>query len=151
MDIIRDTENQFRILVKGKRERIVPMPADLVTAIRSYIKLERPKKSKDSLFVVLKGPNRGNPLKPDGLRNLYRYHRKISGIYIANPHRFRHTFGANMARAGIPLPALMMLMGHSSIKTTIGYTNISLNDIREEFHRVVDKLYSREIENGPNE
>lgn len=150
IDDIRITEDQVRVWGKGRRERIVPLPTDLVTAIRRYIKLERPEKSEDNLFVVLKGPNRGKPLTPGGLRKIYRYHRRISGIYIANAHRFRHTFGANMARAGIPLPTLMKLMGHSSIEVTIGYANISLNDIREEFHRVVDKLYAQEIENGPN-
>ncbi|MBU4122499.1 MAG: tyrosine-type recombinase/integrase [Candidatus Omnitrophota bacterium] len=151
LEDVQITEDQVHILGKGRRERVVPLPADLVTAIKRYIQLERPENSDNNLFVALKGPHRGKPLTSSGLRTLYRYHRKISGIYIANPHRFRHTFGANMARAGIPLPALMMLMGHSAIKTTIGYTNISLNDIRDEFHRVVDKLYSREIENGPNE
>jgi len=151
LEDVRITEDQVRVLGKGRRERIVPLPEDLVTAIKRYIQLERPEKSDNNLFVVLKGPHRGKPLTPGGLRTIYRYHRKSSGIYIANPHRFRHTFGANMARAGIPLPALMKLMGHSSIEVTIGYTNISLNDIREEFHRAVDKLYSREMTNGPHE
>lgn len=149
LDDIRITEDQVRICGKGRKERVVPLPGDLANAIRRYLQLERPKNSQDNLFVLLKGPNRGSALTPAGLRSLYRYHRKISGITNANPHRFRHTFGANMARAGIPLPALMKLMGHSDIKTTIGYVNISVNDIREEFHRVVDKLYNQEIENGP--
>lgn len=151
LEDLQITEDQVLILGKGRRERIIPLPEDLVTAIKRYIQLERPEKSDNKLFVVLKGPNRGKTLTPEGLRAHYRYHRRISGINIANPHRFRHTFGANMAKAGIPLPALMKLMGHSSIETTIGYTNISLNDIREEFHRAVDKLYSQEIEKGPDE
>jgi site-specific recombinase XerD len=151
LDNIRISEDQVRIWGKGEKERIVPLPKDLVTAIKKYIQLERPRESKDRLFVVLKGPNRGQPITPAGLRSIYRYHRKISGSTTANPHRFRHTFGANMAIAGIPLPVLMRLMGHASIETTIGYANISLNDIRKEFHRVLDSLYTKEIKNGPKE
>jgi len=151
LDDIRITEDQVRVMGKGGKERIVPLPKDLVTAIRRYIQLERPKESVDSLFVILKGSNRGNPLTSAGLRSIYRYHRKTSNITNANPHRFRHTFGSNMAKAGISLPALMRLMGHSYVKTTLGYINISVNDLREEFHRVVDNLYTKEIKSGPKE
>ncbi len=79
-------------------------------------------------------------MTPAGLRSLFRYHRKISRILKANPHRFRHTFGADMARAGISLPALMRLMGHASIHTTMLYIEIAPRDVWEEFHKVVRKL-----------
>ena len=151
LDDIRITEDQVRINGKGGKERIVPLPRDLVIATRRYIQLERPKESVDSLFVILKGPHRGNSLTSAGLRAIYRYHRKTSDITNANPHRFRHTFGSTMANAGISLPALMKLMGHSYVKTTLGYINISVNDLRAEFHRVVDNLYTKEIKNGPKE
>src|ERR1035438_5748798 len=32
-------------------------------------------------------------------------------------HRFRHTFGSDMIRAGVSLPALQRLMGHANIET----------------------------------
>jgi len=56
---------------------------------------------------VLKGPTRGTRMTPAGLRSLFRYHRRTTGVKIANPHRFRHTFASDMVRAGISLPALM--------------------------------------------
>jgi integrase/recombinase XerD len=54
-----------------------------------------------------------------GLRSLFRYHRRTTGIKLANPHRFRHTFASDMVRAGLSLPALMQLMGHADIETTL--------------------------------
>ena len=42
-----------------------------------------------------------------GMRSLFRYHRRTTGIAPAHPHRFRHTFASDMVRAGISLPALM--------------------------------------------
>ncbi|NLI32224.1 MAG: site-specific integrase, partial [Deltaproteobacteria bacterium] len=37
---------------------------------------------------------------------------------------FRHTFGADMVRAGVSLPALMRLMGHSHIHTTMNHPDL---------------------------
>ena len=56
-----------------------------------------------------------------GLRSLFRYHRRSTGIKLANPHRFRHTFASDMVREGVSLPALMHLMGHAQIQTTARY------------------------------
>ena len=75
-----------------------------------------------------------------GYRSLFRYHRKIAQVAKANPHRFRHTFGADMARAGISLPALMRLMGHASIRTTMLYIELAPQDVWDEFHKVMSKL-----------
>ena len=54
-----------------------------------------------------------------GLRCLFRYHRRTTGVKLANPHRVRHTFASDMVRAGVSLPALMRLMGHAHIQTTL--------------------------------
>lgn len=62
----------------------------------------------------------------------------MTEVWNANPHRFRHTFGADMVRAGINLPALMKLMGHSQIHTTMLYVQLAPQDIWREFHRVIE-------------
>ena len=72
-----------------------------------------------------------------GLRALFRHHRVHSEIPRANPHRLRHTFGADMVRAGISLPALQHLMGHSQIHTTMLYVQIAPQDVWREYARVV--------------
>ena len=41
---------------------------------------------------------------PARLRSLFRHHRRTTGIRIADPHRFRHTFACDMVRAGISYP-----------------------------------------------
>ena len=55
----------------------------------------------------------------------------------ANPHRFRHTFGLDMVRAGISLPALMQLMGHADIQTTLRYVQVTPQDVYVEYARAV--------------
>ena len=55
----------------------------------------------------------------------------------ANPHRFRHTFASDMIRAGISLPALMQLMGHSQIQTTLVYVQLTPQDVYQQYARAV--------------
>jgi integrase/recombinase XerD len=55
----------------------------------------------------------------------------------ANPHRFRHTFASDMIRAGISLPALMQLMGHAQIQTTLVYVQVTPQDVWEQYARAV--------------
>lgn len=147
-DDIGITESQVLIHGKAGKERIVPLPKDLIAAFERYINLERPKTDSPHLFVVLKGPHRGLPLTHCAIRKIFRYHRKISGVSNANPHRFRHTFGANMTRAGISLPMLMKLMGHTDVRITMRYVNLFAQDIKDEFNKAIANLRTREIING---
>lgn len=138
------SEGTARIRGKGDKERVVPLPPPVVSLIQSYVDVERPPAPTDHLFVVLKGRRRGRPMTPSGLRSLFRYHRVRAKVPRANPHRMRHTFGSDMARAGMSLPALMTLMGHSGIQTTMLYVALSPQDVWEEFQRVAKKIH-REV------
>ena len=79
-------------------------------------------------------------MTPAGLRSLFRYHRQTTGIKHANPHRFRHTFASDMVRAGVSLPALMRLMGHANIQTTLIYVNITPLEVYQQYARAVAQL-----------
>jgi integrase/recombinase XerD len=130
---------ELRVLGKGNKKRVLPLPAETVAALGNYLRLERPLTNSPSLFVCLKGPRRGQPLTPAGLRSLFRHHRQTTGVARANPHRFRHSFGADMVRAGISLPALQHLMGHSHIQTTMLYVQLAPQDVWREYARAVAK------------
>lgn len=130
-------EGSIRIRGKGDKERMIPLPAHVASLLTTYLEVERPETETKNLFVILKGPNRGHPMTPSGLRSLFRYHRKRSKVARANAHRWRHTFGTEMAEAGISLPALRSLMGHSDIMMTMRYVAVSAHHVSEEFHRVI--------------
>lgn len=129
-------EGRLRVRGKGQKERTVPLPGEVLHFLGAYLELERPEKAARTLFVSLKGRRRGQPMTPAGLRSLFRHHRRSSGVRNANAHRLRHTFGSELAAAGISLPALMKLMGHTDIHTTMRYVEISPHDVWEEFRRV---------------
>ena len=79
-------------------------------------------------------------MTPAGLRSLFRHHRQATSVTQANPHRFRHTFASDMIRAGISLPALMQLLGHAQIQTTMIYLQLTPQDVREQYARAVARL-----------
>jgi site-specific recombinase XerD len=132
-------DTQMRVLGKGNKKRVLPLPQEILEVLEKYLRLERPLTSSGSLFVSLKGRQRGPAMTPAGLRSLFRHHRMRSQVPLANAHRFRHTFGADMARAGISLPALQHLMGHSQIHTTMLYVQLAPQDVWREYARAVAK------------
>jgi site-specific recombinase XerD len=130
---------QMRVRGKGNKQRILPLPEETRVVLEKYLHLERPLTNSSSLFVCLKGRHRGLPLTPAGLRTLFRHHRLTTQIPQANPHRFRHTFGADMVRDGISLPALQHLMGHAQIHTTMLYVQLAPQDVWREYRRAIEK------------
>ncbi len=138
------SDGRVRVCGKGQRDRALPLPLVLSRTLRRYLELERPRQcSKPSLFVVLQGKRRGQPMTPAGLRSLFRHRRRRRVLAIANPHRFRHTFGADMARAGVRLPVLQQMMGHADLKTTLQYVRLSMADVADEFRRALKKIAAR--------
>ncbi|MDD9946932.1 MAG: tyrosine-type recombinase/integrase [Myxococcales bacterium] len=137
-------DGQLRIRGKGNVERSLPLPRNLVGVLADYHRLERPKTDFEHIFVVLQGPARGQPMTLSGIRSLFRSRRTRSpDVANANPHRFRHTFGADMARAGVQLPVLQKMMGHAAPETTLRYVNLSMADIAEEYCRVAESIRLR--------
>jgi integrase/recombinase XerD len=130
-------EAQLRVRGKGHKLRFLPLAPEAVQLLDHYRRLERPNPCTAALFVSLKGPARGTRMTLAGLRSLFRYHRQRTGIKLANPHRFRHTFASDMVRGGISLPALMQLMGHADIQTTLRYVQITPQDVYQQYTRAV--------------
>jgi site-specific recombinase XerD len=140
MDVVFE-ERRMRVHGKGNKERMLPLPPVLAASLRDYLKLERPRFCKsDALFVVMQGKRRGMSMTPAGLRSLFRHRRLNRVIKGANPHRFRHTFGTDMARCGVGLPVLRELMGHANHETTLQYINLSMADISREYERAVKQI-----------
>jgi site-specific recombinase XerD len=133
-------EAQIRVRGKGNKTRFLPLAPEATQLLDHYLRLERPHNSTDALFVSLKGSARGARMTPAGLRSLFRHHRQTTGVKIANPHRFRHTFASDMVRAGVSLPALMQLMGHAQIQTTLVYMQVTPLDVYHQYARAVAQL-----------
>lgn len=125
---------QLRVVGKGGRERVVPVDALFFAELAAYLAHERPPGlGTAECFVVLHGPAAGGPLTEAGMRSMFRYHRQRSGAVRVRPHRLRHTYGTELAAAGIDLLALRQLMGHVSPETTAGYVHLSDAHLAAEY------------------
>jgi integrase/recombinase XerC len=125
---------RVRVVGKGGRERVVPVDRAFFTELASYLRVERPAGcATPECFVVLRGPTTGKAMTEAGLRRIFRTHRARSGATRVRPHRLRHTFGTELAAAGIDLLVLRDLMGHASPETTAGYVHLSPEMLAAEY------------------
>lgn len=128
-----------RVTGKGDKERRVPVDPDVAGLIQSYLLAERPETASRALFVVAKGPHRGQPLTPAGLRRVFRYHREISGVAAGHPHALRHSFGTALAEAGVDLPVLQALMGHDHVGSSAAYIHLAPAHVRAAYDAARDR------------
>lgn len=125
---------RLRVVGKGGKERVVPVDAAFFAECAAYLREERPAGCRTpECFVVLRGPTTGAALTEAGLRSLFRKHRATSGATRVRPHRLRHTYGTELATAGMDLLVLRELMGHASPETTAGYVHLSPQTLAAEY------------------
>jgi integrase/recombinase XerD len=135
----------LRVLGKGRKERVIPLAETVIKALLLYVRLERPTTPSPVTFLVMKGSRRGQHMNLAGLRSVFRYHRTKSGVAHANPHRLRHSFGANMTRCGVPVLILAKMMGHSSPQTTMRYVELEDEELRACFLKALDSLQTESL------
>ena len=135
--LLRDVDmgrRRIRVVGKGAKERVVPVDGVFFAEVGAYLRLERPPAlTTAQCFVVLRGPTTGTPLSEAGLRSLFRRHRDSSGQLRVRPHRLRHTYGTELAAAGIDLLVLRELMGHASAETTARYVHLSTAHLAAQY------------------
>jgi site-specific recombinase XerD len=88
-----------------------------------------------TLAMLLGGPTTGQAMSEAGLRKIFRVHRARTGAVRVRPHRLRHTFGTDLAAAGIDLLVLRELMGHAHVETTAAYVHLGPETIAAEWAR----------------
>lgn len=133
-------ERQLRVWGKGAQERVVPVAAEVIALIHQYLLHERPDSSCPQLFLVQKGPRRGQPLSAEGVRSSFRYHRAQAKVARAHPHALRHTYALNLAEAGIDPYVLKELLGHTSLDASLAYVRCSPKRVRAEYDQALQVL-----------
>lgn len=133
----------LRVSGKGSKERRVPLDVDVAGVIQTYLLTERPETPASRLFVVAKGPSRGQPLTAAGLRTIFRYHRAAAGVPGGHPHALRHTFGTALAEAGVDLAVMQALLGHAHIDTTARYVHLAPVHVKAEFDAARERQRTR--------
>jgi integrase/recombinase XerD len=126
---------------KGGHQRLVPMSPRFFASVDNYLDAERPS-SVDSpfVFVVLKGPNRGQPLSPKGLEEILRGARERAGLDHATCHELRHTCLTRLREKGMALEAVQAQAGHRSIESTRIYLHLANDWLAGEYRRAAEAI-----------
>jgi site-specific recombinase XerD len=126
---------------KGGHSRLIPVSARFFTSVARYLDEERPTQATtDRIFVVLKGPTRGQPLTPKGLEQIIRGARARAGLTHCTCHELRHTCLTRLREAGMSLEAIQAQAGHRSIESTRIYLHLANGWLAEEYHRATNRI-----------
>jgi integrase/recombinase XerD len=135
---------------KGGRQRLVPMSGRFFTAVAAYLETERPSSARtDRVFLVLKGPRRGQPLSAKGLDEVLAGARRRAGLAHATCHELRHTCLTRLREAGMALEAVQAQAGHASIESTRIYLHLADDWLAAQYRRAAEVIDAQVFADRP--
>jgi integrase/recombinase XerD len=115
---------------KGKKDRYVMLGESLLALLRQYYQAVRPKGE-----YLFPGQKPQRHITPTAVRQVLQKVIREAGLAKrVTMHTLRHCFATHLLEAGTDIRILQVLLGHSSIRTTLRYTHIT--------DRLVQKLVS---------
>jgi site-specific recombinase XerD len=110
---------------KGDKPRQVMLSARLLLQLREYWRIVRPQGP-----YLFPGPEPDKPISDSAVRKALDAGRQAAGIKKrVSPHRLRHSFATHLLDMGVGLASIQALLGHSSVRTTTRYTQVSSTHI----------------------
>ncbi len=126
-------DEQFvRVFGKGSKQRLVPIGAPAIQAIRLYreIRDAGPVKKADEDILFLN--RNGGKLTRGMIFHIVKEQAAVAGIRKEiSPHTFRHSFATHLVENGADLRVVQEMLGHESILTTEIYTHIDTRKWQE--------------------
>ncbi len=115
-----------RVMGKGSKERLTPLGAVAIAAIKKYLEDARNTllagQKTDALFVT----QRGGAMTRQAFWYLIKRYALIADIRVPlSPHTLRHAFATHLVNHGADLRVVQLLLGHSDISTTQIYTHVA--------------------------
>ncbi len=117
---------------KGNKDRLIPMNVRLVGILQEYVKSDLKQKSTAMQFFVKLSGKKG--ITNATVRSLFLRFKKELKIDVS-PHKLRHTFATLMTKNSCNIAALSKMLGHSSIKTTMVYLWLDVDDLRDQIEK----------------
>lgn len=118
-DIDGDRLELFVRQGKGKKDRIVNIPQQLLMLLRDYYKRFKPKE------FLFEGGTEGQSYAGASIRRIIRTAKKIAKIKKhVSPHTLRHCYATHHLENGTDLVYLKEQLGHSKLMTTAKYIHL---------------------------
>lgn len=116
---------------KGNQRTVLPLPADVGSAIAMYLRRGRPRNSSRRVFLRTKAPIRG--LRgPATIASVVQQNLARVGIHAPTngAHQFRHGLATKMLHHGASLTEIGEVLRHRNPETTKIYTKVDLDSLR---------------------
>lgn len=139
----------IRVMGKGKKERIIPVGAEALSALKNY--LDRRKQSfpqdpnldkdlskvdNEAVFLNHSFNHSGKKLSARSIRRIVkRYTKDVSEEKKTSPHTLRHTFATHLLDQGANLLTVKDLLGHESLSTTQIYTHVTTERLKKVYKK----------------
>jgi integrase len=114
---------------KGRRERHLPLPAEVGQALATYLRSAPPKGLTRVLFRTRRGQR---PLRSGWLSERVGAALARAGLGASGKgaHLLRRSFATQLVQQGVSLKAVADLLGHASLSTTQVYAKVNLPMLR---------------------
>ena len=128
-----DSKRHMLIILnsKGKKDRVVPISEKVITMLREYYKIYKPK------TWLFEGQNMGEQYSETSLQKVLKMALEAAKIHKpVTLHWLRHSYATHLLESGTDLRYIQELLGHKSSKTTEIYTHVtekSLQKIKSHF------------------
>src|SRR5262249_36073179 len=123
----------LRIIGKGNKERIVPLPQPVLDDLRKFWTTHR---NPRWLFPNQAGDG---PIGREALGRGVAMAAREVGIAGVTLHSLRHSYATRLIERGVNLGVVRILLGHASIKTTTIYTHLT-EPTRASLTGILDEL-----------
>jgi site-specific recombinase XerD len=123
----------LRLVGKGNKERLIPLPEALLKDMREAWKTHR-----NRPWVFATRPE-GLHVSPRSVRGALSDACAAAGITGVTPHSLRHAFATHLLERGTDVRVVQMLLGHGSIRSTEIYTHLT-ETIRQQVRAKLDEL-----------
>ena len=120
---LEDARGLLRVMGKGRKERLVPLPAALVAELKAYA---REQKAGPWLFA---GKDRGQPIHAATVQKACKRAYQRAGLPRFTPHTLRHCYATHLLEAGIDTRIIQSLLGHPRVGTTSIYTHVTVRGL----------------------
>lgn len=125
---------KIRVLGKGDKERIIPMPDGTRKVEKNYLNTIRPiaLHGKSNLFFL---NIHGRKITVRHVELLLEKKRNELNLKkVLTPHKLRHSYATHMLQAGADLRTIQEILGHSDISTTEIYTHVLNRQMFDSYH-----------------
>jgi len=126
---------------KGVKDRVVYLSNDAYKILVQYLKVRSSSRVK-RVFLIEKGRFKGKPIQVRGIQHRMQYYAQIAGLKVSC-HQLRHTMATQLLNADADLVTIQDLLGHTRIKTTQRYCQVSNLKVQRDYHKAIEKVMHR--------